>query len=257
MKPLDKVVKDIKKKAIKIIAGLTNCNYNHVLSIVRACMKSNITYVDIAAEPSLVSFIKQKFDFSIPICVSGLEAGKLYNSVLAGADLIEVGNYSCLYSEGKIFHPLEILSVVKKIRDLLPNIYLTVTIPYIFDLEEQINLIHQLNIYKVDLIQTEGSESNLLTRDQVDSVKFLATSFQTIANTYELSKLIDVPIISSSGLSLMTACIPFMMGASGIGIGKAVTSLKSEHDMVNYISKVKKVISKFYNNVEFSLTSTM
>lgn len=205
----------------------------------------------------MVSFIKQKFDSSIPICVSGLDADKLYDSVVAGADLIEVGNYSSLYSQEKIFNSSEILFVVKKIRDLLPNIYLTVTIPYIFDLKEQINLIHQLNIFKVDLIQTEGSESNLLTRHQVDSVKFLETSFQTIANTYELSKLIDVPIISSSGLSLMTASIPFIMGASGIGIGKAVTSLKSEHDMVDYLCRVKEVVAKFNNNVEFSFISMM
>jgi len=46
------------KNALKIISGLNNFNLNHVTSVVKAAEAGGATFVDIAAEPTLVKTIR-------------------------------------------------------------------------------------------------------------------------------------------------------------------------------------------------------
>nr|NP_045076.1 hypothetical protein JXY51_pgp145 [Cyanidium caldarium]O19904.1 RecName: Full=Uncharacterized protein ycf23 [Cyanidium caldarium]AAB82685.1 unknown [Cyanidium caldarium]WDB00203.1 hypothetical protein CDCA019_081 [Cyanidium caldarium] len=227
------------KKAIKVISGLTNLNYEHVLTIARASQRACVSYIDIAADPQLVKVVKA--NVNIPICVSGLEIQPIYNAVLAGADLIEVGNYESLYKRNTVLSVCKIITLVEEIKKLCPRVPLTVTIPYILNQKDQINLCKQLESLRVDYIQTEGNSISKCKNHCVQDL--LRLSLQTLACTYELVKHTQLPIICSSGLSDVTVPLAFSLGASGIGIGKFVTSYYEEEKIVSILSKIKKIVS--------------
>nr|UNJ15677.1 hypothetical protein [Cyanidiaceae sp.] len=227
------------RRAIKVISGLTNLNYEHVLTIAKASQQCCVSYVDIAAEPRLVKVVKAHVN--IPICVSGVEIQSIYNAVLAGADLIEIGNYESLYKRNVVLSVCEIIALSKEIKKLFPEIPLTVTIPYILHHKDQVNLCRQLELLKVNCIQTEGNPNLKYGRHQTQEL--LEKSLQTLACTYELIKHTKLPIICSSGLSDVTAPLAFSLGASGVGVGKFATSYCEEEKIVSVLSKIKKAIS--------------
>ena len=228
------------KKAIKVISGLTNFNYKHVLAIAKASQIACVSYIDIAADPRLVKAVKAHAN--IPICVSGVEVQPIYNAVLAGADLIEVGNYESLYKRNIVLSVCKIISLVKEIKKLCPGIPVTVTIPYILHQKDQVSLCKQLELLRVDCIQTEGNSVSKHTKHCLQDL--LQLSLQTLACTYELVKHTKLPIICSSGLSDVTAPLAFSLGASGVGIGKFVTCYYEEEKIISALSKIKKAISE-------------
>ena len=65
--------------------------------LVKAAELAGATYVDICAQPTLISYLKSKY--SIPICVSITNLNLLDDIIDAGADIIELGNFEVLYSQ--------------------------------------------------------------------------------------------------------------------------------------------------------------
>ena len=90
-----------RKNALKVISGLNNFDYERVAAVVKAADAGGATFVDIAAQASLVEAIRSLTD--LPICVSAVEPKLFVSAVNAGADLIEIGNFDSFYSQGRTF----------------------------------------------------------------------------------------------------------------------------------------------------------
>ena len=231
------------KKVVKIISGIDNLNISNILQYIRACEISKATYVDIVANPEIVSFIKRITN--LPICVSSINIIALYNSVLAGADLIEVGNFDVFYSKGIFLSPQQIVNISQQIRLLLPNIDICVTIPYIFTLNQQIELALKLEDIGINIIQTEGKiskliYSNLSKYNILQDYLFhsiLRTS-AALSSVYLLSKSVKIPVISSSGVNSLTGPIAFSYGASGIGIKSEISTFDNVDKMSFRINEI-------------------
>ncbi len=146
------------RQALKIISGLNNFDTSKVIAVVKAAQAGGATFVDIAASPELVLRVRQVS--TLPICVSAVEPELFVDCVAAGADLVEIGNFDSFYSQGRIFKAAEVLELTKKTRQLLPKTTLSVTVPHILPLDEQVQLAEALVASGADIIQTEGGTSS-------------------------------------------------------------------------------------------------
>lgn len=230
------------KKVIKIIAGINNFNMANVLEYVKACEISNGTYIDIAADPKIVSFVKKMT--SLPICVSSINIYSLYNAVLAGADIIEIGNFDIFYNKGIIISSQQILNMSEQLRLIFPNIDICVTIPYWLSLDYQIKLAIDLESIGINIIQTEGCLSKDINSfnkyiNNYDLYHSIFRISSSLASVYALSKNVSIPIIVSSGVNALNAPISLSYGASGIGIKSSIRNLSNITEMSSYIDEVK------------------
>jgi hypothetical protein len=128
--------------ALKIISGLNNFNSERVAAVVRAAERGGATFVDIAADAKLVELARELTN--LPICASAVEPEKFVEAVAAGANLIEIGNFDCFYAQGRLFEAEEVLALTYQTRSLLPNITLSVTVPHILELDQQVQLAENL-----------------------------------------------------------------------------------------------------------------
>ena len=216
------------KNALKVISGLNNFDRQRVTAVVKAAQAGGATFVDIAAQPELVAEVRRLT--SLPICVSAVEPELFVSAVNAGADLIEIGNFDSFYSQGRKFEALEVLELTRRTRSLLPEIALSVTVPHILTLDEQVNLAEQLVAAGADLIQTEGGTSIQPLNPGVRGL--IEKAAPTLAAAHSISHAVDVPVLCASGLSSVTVPMAIAAGASGVGVGSAINQLDSEVAMV-------------------------
>ena len=234
------------KKAVKVIAGLNNTNISQITKITQAAELANASYIDICANTQIVKLLKSVS--YLPICISSIEPVDIYNCVLAGADMVEVGNYDYFYDKGIYINSSNIIDLVKEIKRLIGHTLMCVTVPYHLSLTEQINLAQNLESLGVDIVQTEGlhySKSfkslyhNVNSSYHLNCPNALSTS---LLSTYMISKSIELPVITASGVTdIFTACAN-LYGASGVGIASAVHKKKSIFDMAKYIHQVKNAL---------------
>lgn len=227
------------KTALKVISGLTNFNTEHVATIVRAADRGGATFVDIAADPELVKLAKQLTQ--MPICVSAVEPEQFVAAVTAGADLIEIGNFDAFYAQGKRFEAAEVLELTRQTRALLPEITLSVTVPHILELDQQVHLAEALVTAGADLIQTEGGTSSQPTH--AGTLGLIEKAAPTLAAAHAISRAVSVPVLCASGLSDVTAPMAIAAGASGIGVGSAINRLNDELAMVAAVRRLVEAIS--------------
>jgi Protein of unknown function (DUF561) len=98
-------------RALKIISGLNNFDFDRVAAVVRAADRGGATFVDIAADADLVRMVKGLI--SLPVCVSAVEPDQFVAAVAAGADLIEIGNFDSFYAQGRRFEAEEVLALTR------------------------------------------------------------------------------------------------------------------------------------------------
>lgn len=220
--------------ALKIISGLTNVNAAHVVDIVKAADQGGATFVDIAADAELVRLAKAATDLSI--CVSAVDPTAFLAPVAAGADLIEIGNFDAFYAQGRRFEPPEVLDLTRRTRALLPEITLSVTVPHILALDEQVALAEALVAAGADIIQTEGGTSSQPTHP--GTLGLIEKATPTLAAAYEISRAVSVPVLCASGLSDVTAPMAIAAGAAGVGVGSAVNKLDNPLAMVAVVRKL-------------------
>nr|WGH13750.1 hypothetical protein Ycf23 [Lophurella pseudocorticata] len=225
------------KKVIKVITGIHNTNIYQIAQIAEAANLANATYLDVSAHAKIVKFLKS-FS-SLPLCISSIDPIDIYNCVLAGADLVEVGNYDTFYSRGIYINSFQLIKLVKEIKYLVGNIDMCVTIPYHLHLNEQIKLAKDLTDLGVNILQTEGVFINNVSKSVSNLTNSLSSS---LVSTYFLSKYVDIPVITASGITSLFASMPMKYGASGIGIGSAIKYNENVIDMVNVINEVKSSI---------------
>nr|YP_009244684.1 hypothetical protein Ppul_081 [Pyropia pulchra]AMK96926.1 hypothetical protein Ppul_081 [Pyropia pulchra] len=232
------------KLAVKVITGLNNFNIKQIKQMTQAAEIAGATYMDIAADISIVKELQSTT--TIPICVSAISAEKLFHCEKAGVQILEIGNYDVFYAQGRFFSSKEIMQISEDIRNLLPNTTLCVTIPHVLCMEEQIKLTQNLRNLGVDIIQTEGKSTSFSKQGDLSGI--IQKSASTCSSTYTISKNSNMPIISASGISALTSPISFLYGASCVGVGNNIQRLNNIKSMVLYIYEIKTAIQ--YNRHE-------
>jgi hypothetical protein len=215
-------------RALKVISGLQNFDADRVAAVVTAADRGGATFVDIAADANLVRLAKQLTH--LPVCVSAVDPDLLAAAVAAGADLIEIGNFDSFYAQGRRFAAAEVLALTQATRALLPTITLSVTVPHILPLDQQVQLAEALVQAGADLIQTEGGTSSRPIH--AGTLGLIEKAAPTLAAAAEISRVVTVPVLCASGLSSVTAPLAIAAGAAGIGVGSAINQLNSEVAMI-------------------------
>ena len=216
------------RRVIKIISGLNNFDADRVAATVIAADRGGATFVDIAAEPELIKLAQSLTN--LPICVSAVEPEKFVIAQEAGADLIEIGNFDSFYAQGRRFEAAEVLELTQATRSLLPNITLSVTVPHILELDQQVQLAEELFKAGADIIQTEGGTSSQPAHS--GTLGLIEKAAPTLAAAYEISRAVSVPVLCASGISSVTAPLAIAAGAAGVGVGSAINQLNSEVAMI-------------------------
>ncbi len=224
---------------LKVISGLNNFDHQNVAAIIKAASSGGATFVDIAADPDLVRMARQLQ--CLPICVSAVEPEKLKRAVEAGADLIEIGNFDSFYAQGRRFEAEEVLALTQETRSLLPNITLSVTVPHILELDQQVELAIELVKAGADIIQTEGGTSS--TPVHPGTLGLIEKAAPTLAAAYSISRAVDVPVLCASGLSSVTVPMAIAAGAAGVGVGSAINKLDNEVAMVAVVRSLVEALA--------------
>ncbi|MER3432770.1 MAG: DUF561 domain-containing protein [Leptolyngbya sp. ERB_1_1] len=232
-------------RALKIISGLNNFDANNVAAVVNAADRGGATFVDIAADADLIRMAKQLT--SLPICVSAVEPEQFVMAIESGADLIEIGNFDSFYAQSRRFEAEEVLALTHATRAVLPHVTLSVTVPHILPLDQQVQLAEDLVKAGADLIQTEGGTASSPTHS--GTLGLIEKAAPTLAAAYEISRAIDIPVLCASGLSSVTAPLAIAAGASGVGVGSAIHKLDSEVAMIAVVRSLVESLDRTSVNV--------
>nr|QCI08505.1 hypothetical protein [Spermothamnion repens] len=242
------------KSVFKIIAGLNTNDINSILKLTKASELANATYIDIIANTNIVSILKSYTN--LPICVSSINPIELYNCSLVGADIVEIGNFDFFYPSNLILSSKDILNLALETRYLIPDKDICVTIPHYLSLFEQITLAKKLEKIGVNIIQTEAYstkinncsnyQDKIFNNDHVYSSAQLASA--SLSSTHVISKSVNIPVLTSSGINSISSSLAFIYGASGIGIGSAILKYKSVYSMYKYIKEIMYMISNKPNH---------
>ena len=216
------------KRAVKIIAGIDNYDADKVRKVVLSADNAGASAVDICADPKIIAMVRTITD--LPIFVSSIEPEELANAVALGADAVELGNFDALYKNGMSFSAEQVLNLAKRTKELVGSTFLCVTIPGELEIGEQVELARALEELGIDLIQTEGHFTNESPSNGVRGL--IERAELTISNTIELSRNIELPIMTATGINPTTASLAFAAGASAIGCGSCVNKLDSEIAML-------------------------
>jgi hypothetical protein len=217
-------------KAVKIIAGIDNFDIDNVKKVVKAAEPANASAIDICADEHIISEVRNMTD--MPIFVSSVVPSELARAVELGADAIELGNFDVLYKKNMSFSKEDVIRLVDETIELLngEKIFFSVTIPGEISIADQIELARGLEARGIDLIQTEGHFS---ADHQADGVRGLMERAElTISNTIELTRNIDIPVMTATGINPTTAPFAFAAGASAIGCGSCINKMNSEISMI-------------------------
>lgn len=248
MKRITSFRKDLEaKKAVKIIAGIDNFDMDRVKSVVIAADRAGASAVDVCANEEIIKMAKETT--SLPVFVSSIVPEDLAMAVKAGADAIEIGNFDALYKKGMRMSAMEILDIVKETLSLIKksNVFVCVTIPGHIDVASQIALAKELEAMNIDLIQTEGAAT--VEAQSQGARGLLETAQVSIANTIELARNIEIPVMTASGLTSTTVPMAFAAGASAVGVGSCVNKLNSEIEMIAAATAIVETVSRVKEEV--------
>ena len=180
----------------------------------------------------------------MPIFVSSIVPSELVKAVELGADAIELGNFDVLYKKGISFSAEQVLSLVNETIDMLGDtrVFFSVTIPGELAIAEQIELARKLETMGIDLIQTEGhfSSSNI----SEGARGLMERAELTLSNTIELSRNVDMPIMTATAINPTTAPFAFAAGASAIGCGSCINKMDSTLSMMATTRSLVEIASR-------------
>nr|QCI04209.1 hypothetical protein [Anotrichium furcellatum] len=241
-----------KKSVLKVIAGLDNINIYNIAILAKAAELAKATYIDIVANTHVLSLLKSFI--KLPICVSSIDSLELYNCYMAGADILEIGNFDVFYKKKIFFSSKDIVELAYETRKLIHDKDICVTIPYHLSLSEQIKLSKDLEQIGINIIQTEShfSKFNNNCNNFVDKIEKSAhKAADSLSSTYILANSTDLPIITSSGINDMSSSIAILYGASGIGVGSSIKKHPNISSMSSYIKDIMKAIHLYsLNNID-------
>ena len=216
------------KRAVKIIAGIDNFDSESVKKVVSAATSAGASAIDICANPDIIAMARTMTD--LPLFVSSIDPEELAHAVALGADAVELGNFDALYKKGMSFSSSQVLNLAKRTKELIGDTFFCVTIPGELEISEQIELARELESIGIDLIQTEGHFTNESPSNGVRGL--IERAELTISNTIELTRNIETPVMTATGINPTTASLAFAAGASATGCGSCVNKLDSELSMM-------------------------
>jgi hypothetical protein len=226
------------RRALKVIAGLTNFDAASVERISRAAGRGGADLLDVAADPALVRLAAAAS--GLPVCVSAVDPELFPAAVEAGAALLEIGNYDAFYPLGRVFDAAEVLALTHRTRQLLPEAVLSVTVPHVLPMDQQEQLAVDLVEAGADLIQTEGGTS--ARPFSAGSLGLIEKAAPTLAAAHGISRAVAVPVLCASGLSAVTVPLAIAAGAAGVGVGSAVNRLSDELAMVAVVRSLREAL---------------
>ena len=231
------------RRALKVIAGLTNCDAASVERISRAAGLGGADLIDVACDPELVELAARVS--GLPICVSAVDPELFPAAVAAGAALVEIGNYDAFYPLGRVFDAAEVLELTRRTRALLPEVVLSVTVPHVLPLDQQEQLAVDLVAAGADLIQTEGGTS--AKPFSAGSLGLIEKAAPTLAAAHSIGRALvaaacTAPVLCASGLSAVTVPMAIATGAAGVGVGSAVNKLNDELAMVAVVRSLREAL---------------
>ena len=226
------------RRALKVIAGLTNFDAASVERISRAAGMGGADVIDVACDPALVQLAAEVS--GLPICVSAVDPELFPAAVAAGAAMVEIGNYDAFYPLGRIFDAEEVLAITRRTRELLPEVVLSVTVPHVLPLDQQEQLAADLVAAGADIIQTEGGTS--AKPFSAGSLGLIEKAAPTLAAAHSISRAVSVPVLCASGLSSVTLPMAIAAGAAGVGVGSAVNKLNDPLAMVAVVRGLREAL---------------
>jgi len=231
------------RRALKVIAGLTNFDAASVERISRAAGMGGADVIDVACDPALVQLAAEVS--GLPICVSAVDPELFPAAVAAGAAMVEIGNYDAFYPLGRIFDAEEVLAITRRTRELLPEVVLSVTVPHVLPLDQQEQLAADLVAAGADIIQTEGGTS--AKPFSAGSLGLIEKAAPTLAAAHSISRAVSVPVLCASGLSSVTVPMAIAAGAAGVGVGSAVNKLNDPLAMVAVVRGLREALGSAVN----------
>ena len=233
----------VERRALKVIAGLTNFDAASVERISRAAGLGGADLIDVACDPALVQLAAEVS--GLPICVSAVDPELFPAAVAAGAAMVEIGNYDAFYPLGRIFDAEEVLAITRRTRELLPEVVLSVTVPHVLPLDQQEQLAVDLVAAGADIIQTDGGTS--ARPFSAGSLGLIEKAAPTLAAAHSISRAVSVPVLCASGLSSVTLPMAIAAGAAGVGVGSAVNKLNDQLAMVAVVRGLREALGSAVN----------
>jgi thiamine monophosphate synthase len=220
------------KKAVKIIAGISNFDMGNIKKVITAANSANASAIDICSKKEIIEQARQLTD--LPLFVSSVVPEELAEAVKMGADAIELGNFDIMYKSGSRISAEEVLNLTKRTLSLIDksSTFMCVTIPGHISVSEQIDLARELEALDIDLIQTEGAATVADSSKHEGARGLVETAQVSISNTIEIARNVSVPVMTASGITPTTAAMAFAAGASAIGVGSCINKLESELSMI-------------------------
>lgn len=229
------------KNCVKVIAGINNFDADRVRKVVTAAHQGGANAVDIAAREDLIRSAREITE--MPIFVSSVKPEELEMAARCGADVLEIGNYDALYAEGMRISADEVLEITREtMRRAGREVMYSVTVPGHIDINEQIALAQRLEEMGVDMIQTEGAAVADVRNNGARGL--IEKAHVSIANTIELVRNVNMPVMTASGITVTTAPLAIAAGASAVGIGSAVNKLNSEIEMIASVRSIVESVSR-------------
>lgn len=230
------------KRAVKIIAGIDNFDLENVKKVVSAANQACASAIDISASQEIFNTARELTE--LPLFVSSIVPEELAQAIAWGADAIELGNFDALYKKGLRVSADEVFELARKTMSLIhkAETFVCVTIPGHISVAEQIDLARKLEEIGVDLIQTEGAA---IANVQSEGARGLMETAQvSIANTIEITRNVEIPVMTASGITSTTAAMAFAAGASAIGVGSCVNKLDSSIAMMAAVKGLVEIAEK-------------
>ena len=229
------------KRAVKIIAGIDNFDTENVKKVVLAANQAGASAIDLCANEDILATARELTD--LPLFVSSIKPEELAHAVKCGADAIELGNFDALYKKGLRMGEEEVLDLTRKTLSLInkSEVFFCVTVPGHISVTEQIELARSLEELGIDLIQTEGAAISDVKSEGARGL--VETAQVSIANTIELARNVDIPVMTASGITTTTAALAFAAGASAIGVGSCVNKLDSALAMTAVVRNLVEIAS--------------
>lgn len=230
------------KRAVKVIAGIDNFDVENIKKVATAANQAGASAIDICANEEVFATVRQMTE--LPLFVSSIIPEELAFAVDLGADAIELGNFDALYKKGIRMGAEEVLELANKTMKLVKDssIFVSVTVPGHISVAEQVELSRKLEEIGVDLIQTEGSA---VANVQSEGARGLIETAQvSIANTIEIARNVEIPVMTASGITTTTAALAFAAGASAIGVGSCINKLDSSIAMIAIARSLVEIAEK-------------
>jgi len=231
------------RQVVKIITGINNFEISSIIKKIKAAEIGGATYIDIAANTKILEIVKSLTN--LPICVSSIDPLELYNCYLAGADIVELGNFDIFYSKNIYFSSDQIINLAKETLSYINNVNICMTIPHTLSLYEQIKTGIELKHLGIKLLQTEGI-STVRQNHYHDVNKIFANinkASSALSSSYAFSDCLNLPIMASSGIDSLSAPIAIYYGASAVGIGSALNNFQTIYEQAQYINEVVNSVS--------------